>query len=122
MLCSTSYPGLPLPPFITHWGGTPSRSKSRHPWTDAVDAVLGLQGVIQDMALLHAPAAYVPNPGPNAPIDSALDLIYTSVLRNIPPNNFGKSSLILTPIHAYTSIVCLEELHMCDSLSASFWP
>jgi hypothetical protein len=94
--------------------------KQQAPWNNAVDAVLRLQNVIQDMALLHAPAAYVPNPGPNAPIDSALELIYTSVLRNVPPNDFGKSSLILTPIHAYTSIVCLRELHICNSLSASF--
>ena len=75
-------------------------------WVDADNAVLQLRNDIQDMAARHRPVPYVANPGPEAPIESALELIYTSILSRVEPSDFSTSFLNFTPLHAYTSIRC----------------
>lgn len=57
------------------------------PWRCAENSVLELRNAVQDLADMHG---YVPDNGAEAPIDSALELIYTSVLSSVQPVNFSR--------------------------------
>jgi hypothetical protein len=86
-------------------GRYPLQKKRDKSWKYAENRVLDLRRSVQDLAGLHA---YVPDTGTDTPIDSALELMYTSVLSSVEPVDFGRLPLILTPRH--TSLGCFERI------------
>lgn len=68
-------------------------TKSFDHWKHANEAILRLRLLVQETAERHVPV-YQPNDGPQAPTESALELVYTSVLteieRRVKTDVFGR--------------------------------